>query len=128
LPPSNKRILCIEDDDDTCSLVSRILEGEGYEVISAGTLAEGSEVLQGDGISLIILNVWLPDGNGIDFIRKVRAKDSLTPILVHSAAAYKKDIEEAIQVGANDYLVKPNGWAKLAETVAALLRQSRSAG
>ena len=83
--------------------------------------------IEENGFSLYIVNERLPDGHGLDFVRKVRQSGSPIPILVHSAAAYPKDIESAKQAGADEYLVKPNGWARQVETVRALLEQGRGA-
>ena len=119
------RILCLEDDPDTCELVTKMLEPYGYEVITADTIKEALRLIEAAGFSLYIVDEILPDGNGLEFIRRLRQSGSLIPMLVHSAAAYKKDIDDAMQAGADDYLVKPNGWPKRNKTVARLLRQSR---
>lgn len=121
------RILCLDDDGDTCELVSSMLQSEGYEVITTGTIDEARRLIKANDFSLYIVDEKLPDGDGIDFIRQVKESGARVPILVHSAAAFKQDIDAAIQAGANDYLVKPNGWPKLCQTVTRLLRQGRSA-
>ncbi len=119
------RILCLEDNEATRELISQMLQAKGYTVITASTVNEVLRLIEADDFSLYIVDEKLPDRQGLDFIRRVRQKDSLVPILVHSAAAYKRDIDETIEAGANDYLVKPNGWPKLNETVERLLSQSR---
>jgi DNA-binding response OmpR family regulator len=120
-------ILCIEDHQDTCELISHILGIEGYKVIPCSTLAEGFELAQQDDVCLIIIDVKLPDGSGIDFIRQIRGAGMQTPILVHSGVAYQNIIDEAMEAGANDYLIKPNGWEKLLTTVNTLWQQSECA-
>ncbi len=127
-PMTKLRILCLEDDEDTCELVVAMLTPYGYEVITASSVKEALRLIETNGFSLYIVDERLPDCDGLEFIRKVRQSDSITPILVHSAAAYKKDMDDVIAAGANDYLVKPNGWSTLNQTVTKLLRQSQSAG
>jgi DNA-binding response OmpR family regulator len=121
------RILCLEDDEDTCELSTAMLEPEGYQVITASNIEEALRLIEADGFSLYIVDETLPDGHGFDFIRQVRQSGSGIPILVHSAAAFKQDIDDAIEAGADGYLVKPNGWPKLVETVERLLHRSLSA-
>jgi DNA-binding response OmpR family regulator len=118
------RILCLEDDPDTCEVVTILLQRDGYEVVTAGTIAEALRLVAGEGFLLYIVDERLPDGDGIDFIRQVRAADSKTPIIVHSAAAFPQEIDAALAAGADDYLVKPEGWAKLPGAVGSLLRRS----
>ena len=114
------KVLCIEDNQDTCVLVSILLDAEGFGVILAHTQAEGFALLEREQISLIIIDVKLPDGSGIDFIRRIREAGVHTPVLIHSGVAFKKVIDEAREAGADDYLVKPLGWEKLTATVSRL--------
>ena len=120
------RILCLEDDADTCELITLFLRPEGYEVVTVGTIAEALRLFREDHFDLLIVDEILPDGLGVEFCRKVRETDSITPILVHSAAASKNDIDLAMQAGANEYLVKPHGWGKLIKVVKNLLIQTHS--
>lgn len=114
-------ILCLEDNQDTRDLVNRMLQAEGYLVFAASSIAEAIRLIEREGFSLYIVDERLPDGNGIEFIRTVREAGSTVPILVHSAAAYKGDIDAAMAAGANDYVVKPNGWSRLLSVVTALI-------
>jgi DNA-binding response OmpR family regulator len=118
------RILCLEDEQDTCELVTIILQAHGYKVTTANTIAEAKRLIADHGFSLYIVDERLPNGEGVDFIREARAAGSKTPILVHSAAAFQRDIDAAMAAGANEYLVKPEGWTKLRQVVDALLRQA----
>lgn len=118
---AKKRVLCLEDDPDTCELVEIILAADGFEVIAANTLDAAMQLIGADRFALYIVDQHLPGGAGLDFIHRVRHSGDSTPILVHSAAAYKRDIDAALEAGADEYLVKPNGWTKLTETVNALL-------
>jgi DNA-binding response OmpR family regulator len=117
------RILCLEDDQDTCELVTITLQAAGYEVVTTDTITRARRLIAEDGFALYIVDEKLPDGEGVDFIREIRQADAKTPILVHSAAAFLRDIDAAMEAGASDYLVKPNGWTKLREVVDSLLHQ-----
>jgi DNA-binding response OmpR family regulator len=81
--------------------------------------------MKSESFDLLIIDVMLPEGSGIDFCREVRRGGCEVPILVHSAAAGKSDIDAAVEAGANDYLVKPNGWTVLLETVQRLFQETR---
>lgn len=117
-----KLVLCLEDDPDTCELIEIILGADGFEVVIAPTLPDAMRLIEATAFAIYIVDQHLPGGAGIDFIRRARQNGDATPILVHSAAAFKRDIDAAIEAGADEYLVKPNGWTKLIETVNGLLR------
>lgn len=80
---------------------------------------------QHQDFDLYILDNWLPDKSGVELCRAIRAFDLYTPILFYSAAAYERDIEEAIRAGAQDYLVKPVSLDKLRQAVAQLISAPR---
>ena len=122
MPKPKPRILCLDDDQDTCEVATALLQSEGYEVVTAETLADALRLIEMDGFSLYIVDEWLPDGEGIDFIRQIRQSGSKTPILVHSANAFQHNVDAAIGAGANEYLVKPEGWKRLPQVVNSLLR------
>lgn len=111
------RILCVEDDKDTCDLIKLILNQEGFDVLTAGTMEKALSSLQSEKISLCILDGKLPDGNGTDLCRKIKEFNKNLPVIFYSAAARASDIEEAMESGADEYLTKPRGWDNLVETV-----------
>lgn len=100
-----KRILCVEDDRDTCELLS-ILFAE-YEVVFAGSLQEAFSLLENEHFDLYVLDNWLPDGSGIDVCRKIHALKPHIPIIFTSAVGQKSEIKVALDAGAKEYLVKP---------------------
>lgn len=114
---SSIRILCVEDDKDTCDLIKLILNQEGFDVLTAGTMEKALSSLQCEKISLCILDGKLPDGNGTDLCRKIKEFNKNLPVIFYSAAARASDIEEAMKAGADEYLTKPRGWDNLVETV-----------
>lgn len=122
---SRPRILCVEDDQDTCELLAIALGMEGYDVVSAHTLAEGLSLAKTGGFALYIVDNWLPDGTGVELCEQIRAFDTHTPIIFYSAAAFNSDREEAIRAGAQAYLVKPIGVLELGQIVARILGRRR---
>lgn len=123
---SNGRVLCLEDDKDSCDVVSLLLDGADIEVVFAGTVNEATRLMESESFDLLLVDERLPDGSGMDFCQKVRESGSIIPIVFHSAAGRKADVDAAMQAGANDYLIKPNGWAKLVDTVIKHIEQYRS--
>jgi len=107
--------------------VRHALEAEGFRVFEAESLERGLIEAGTRKPDLVILDLGLPDGNGTDFIRAVRAWSSL-PIVVLSARVEERDKVEALDAGADDYLAKPFGVAELLARVRAALRRSARAG
>ena len=120
--PHTKRVLCVDDDDDTCSMLCGLLGLVGCEASAAGTAAEALEAIAGGGFNLYLLDNWLPGGSGLELCRKIRETDPSTPIVFYSGADRESEREEALAAGAQAYLVKPGDVAALVETVRRLLR------
>ncbi|WP_263768488.1 two-component system response regulator KdpE [Propionivibrio soli] len=119
-------VVLVEDERQIRRFVRAALEGEGCAVFEAGTLVEGVREAADRHPALIILDLGLPDGNGIDLIRDVRNWSDV-PILVLSARVQEKDKIQALDLGADDYLTKPFGVGELlARTRALLRRQGRA--
>jgi len=118
------KILIIEDEENINNLVIALLETNGYKVISAKSCREGISMFLSHCPDLIILDLGLPDMDGMNFLRKVRL-DSITPIIVLSARTNEKDKVEALDAGANDYVTKPFGSAELVARVRSILRSQR---
>lgn len=123
---SNKyRILIVEDDSNICSFVKTVLEASDYQVITAGTCQQGLMMAASHVPDLIILDLGLPDGDGLELITAVR-KSSGMPILVLSARTMEQDKVKALDLGANDYVTKPFGTAELVARVRVALRSRRN--
>ncbi len=124
---SNKyKILIVEDEQNICSFVKTILEANGYQVLAASSCQQGIMMFTSHMPDLIILDLGLPDADGLELIRAVRSQ-SAVPILVLSARTMEADKVEALDMGANDYVTKPFGTAELVARVRAALRARRSA-
>ncbi|HVG21004.1 MAG TPA: response regulator [Blastocatellia bacterium] len=116
-------ILIVEDDEDTRFVYSVLLQMEGYCVTHVGTIADAMSRVLSTGYDLIIMDVRLPDGDGIELCRKIRAFNRVTPIMFVSAAAYQKDVERGMKAGAQAYLTKPADAENLLDRVKYLLGQ-----
>src|SRR5258708_2544741 len=102
------RLLCVEDDKDTCEALAYLLRMSGYDVTTAGPIAEGLRLTREMTFDLIILDNWFTESSGVDLCRRIREFDSQTPILFYSAAAFESDIEQGLKAGAQAYIVKPH--------------------
>ncbi len=119
-------VLLIEDDEEIRRFVRTALKAEGFRVYEAATMSTGLVEAGTRKPELVILDLGLPDGDGVDFIRDVRTWSKL-PIIVLSARVEEPDKVRALDAGADDYLTKPFGVAELlARTRAALRRSARS--
>ncbi|AYQ27324.1 MULTISPECIES: two-component system response regulator KdpE [unclassified Polaromonas] len=117
----------IEDEPQIRRFVRAALEGEGWQVFEADTAQRGLTEAGTRKPDLLVLDLGLPDGDGLDVIRDVRGW-SAVPIVVLSARADEADKIAALDAGADDYLTKPFGVGELLARVRANLRRPRAAG
>ena len=115
------KILLVEDEHNISMLIMTMLESSGYQVIRAGTCALAKTLFVSHCPDLVLLDLGLPDMDGMTFLEDVR-KDSLTPIIVLSARTNEKDKVLALDAGANDYVTKPFGAAELLARIRSTLR------
>ena len=104
----SKSILVVDDSLTTRTLVTGVLEVEGYQVSLAKSGEEALEILEGDSFNLVITDVEMPGINGFELSEKIRKseKDKEIPIVILSSLANEKDKRRGIAVGANAYFVK----------------------
>jgi DNA-binding response OmpR family regulator len=114
-----KRILLVDNEVDARDLAELILAE--YKLIYARDFGDGLRLARQRYFDLYILDNWLPDGNGAELCRLIRAFDPYTPILFCSTAGYARDIREAMRSGAQEYLVKPVFPDEFRQAVARLL-------
>ena len=117
------KILIIEDESNIRSFVQTILETNDYQVLTANNGRSGQLMFASHLPDLVVLDLGLPDMDGVEFIRLVRRQSS-TPIIVLSARTDESDKVLALDYGANDYITKPFGTAELLARVRATLRNS----
>jgi CheY-like chemotaxis protein len=105
----NKTILLVEDDFMNMKLAQHILESQGYNVVKATTGQEALQQLKASTPDLILMDVQLPDIDGMTLVRIIRAKDTTreTNVLALTACAMKGDREKILKIGCNDYISKP---------------------
>ncbi len=104
-----KRILVVEDNEDNIRLVRFILERSGYEVIEARDGAEGVALAVKEKPDLVIMDIQLPDIDGLEATKRIRASeaDSDIPIIALTSYAMPGDREKALAAGCNGYITKP---------------------
>lgn len=118
-------ILLIEDEAQIRRFVRTALETEGYRVLESGTLAQSMVQVHESKSQLTILDLGLPDGDGISFIRELRTQSEM-PVLVLSARSAEGEKIRALDAGADDYLTKPFSIGELLARVRALLRRNKN--
>lgn len=118
------KILLVEDEKNIRNLVATMLETEGYQTILANSCSSAKTLFTSYLPELVILDLGLPDMDGMNFLEFVR-KDSLIPIIVLSARTNESDKIAALDGGANDYITKPFSSGELLARVRAALRNNR---
>jgi two-component system, OmpR family, phosphate regulon response regulator OmpR len=120
------KLLLIDDDARLRTMVGDYLRGHGFEVDSAGTLADGRQRLSMGSYDALLLDLMLPDGDGLDFTRELRGEPRTRrlPLLMLTARGEPMDRIVGLELGADDYLPKPFEPRELLARVKALLRRS----
>jgi CheY-like chemotaxis protein len=111
-------VLFVEDHEDTRQMLELLFEEWGYQPTMAATATEGLRFLLERSFDLIILDNWLPDLDGIELCRQIRAINREAPIIFYSAASMGSEEREAISGGANAYIYKGNGLGALRQKMA----------
>ena len=119
------KILIVEDEKGISGFIRAILMSNGFDVISAHSGAEAFSMISSHCPDLMVLDLGLPDIDGIDIISEVRQWTQM-PIVVVSARSYERDKVEALEKGADDYITKPFGAAELLARIRVALRHTRS--
>lgn len=117
-----KHFLCVEDDPDNRDVLATLLRLRGYEVTTARTIAEALNLAEQQRFDLYLLDRKLPDGDGIDLCKAIRAFDAGIPIIFCSAYAYEDDIKRGLEAGAQAYFTKPLELIELETTIKNLIR------
>ena len=116
------KVLIVEDEANICSFIETLLTTNDYQALVAHTCTMGLTLFASHNPDLVILDLGLPDRDGLEFIRTVRQK-YMTPIVVLSARTDEMDKIEALDLGANDYLTKPFHFEELEARIRSLTRR-----
>lgn len=116
------RVLLIEDDDELRSLLARYLSGQGFVVREAANGTDGLALAVEDHCDIVVLDIMLPDINGLEVLRQLRAKTHL-PVILLTARGDETDRIVGFEVGADDYVPKPCNPRELVARLQALLRR-----
>jgi DNA-binding response OmpR family regulator len=119
-------ILLIDDDVRLAELLQTYLSSHGFTLAVAGTAAEGLRKMRAQNFELILLDIMLPDGDGLDVCRKIRATSSI-PVVMLTARGADEDKVIGLELGADDYLAKPFNPRELVARIRAVLRRQGAA-
>lgn len=117
------RVLVVEDSPDLGPYLKQGLEEQGFAVDLVGNAVRGFEYASSAVYDLLILDRMLPGGDGLELLKRLRAKGSLTPAIFLTAKSAVNDRVEGLDAGADDYLVKPFSFAELLARVRVVLRR-----
>ena len=121
-PAANERVLVVEDEAEIRDLIAVVLERKGYLAAKAGSVEEALSILSQNDFDLLVVDWMLPGLSGIELIQRLREAGKDCAILMVTAKSDSADIVQALESGADDFVVKPFHPAVLAARVAALLR------
>jgi len=120
-------ILCIEDHPDNMMLIRRLFRSDTYNLIEAKTGVQGLSIAENQDLDLILLDINLPDIDGYEIARRVRASAKIqlarVPIIAVTANAMKGDSQKALDAGCDAYMSKPINIVALVETVESFVRE-----
>ena len=125
---SRGRILLVEDEPGLVLTIGDLLRADGYAVDHAGDFATGAACIKAGGHDLVILDLMLPGGSGLDLLRDMRSKGNVTPVLILTARATVPERVIGLKLGADDYLGKPFDSMELLARVEAVIRRDRNSG
>jgi DNA-binding response OmpR family regulator len=117
------RLLIVEDSEELAQLLANGLKSAGYDSDVLLTASDARAALSTTRYAAIILDLGLPDGDGLSILREIRQRDDPTPVLVLTARGSVDDRVSGLHSGADDYLVKPFAFEELVARLAALLRR-----
>jgi len=118
-------ILLVEDEEKVASFISNGLEEEGYCVEIAYNGRTGLELLSGRSYDIVLLDLMIPEIDGLELLRNIREWGVDTPVLIITAKTSKEDVIKGLDAGSDDYLTKPFSFDELLARIRALLRRSK---
>lgn len=122
---SRAKVLLVEDDAELAGLVVRLLGVQAMDVCHVATAQAARQALAQQRFDVLVLDIMLPDGNGLDLCRELRSSQPALPVLMLSARGDTIDRVLGLEIGADDYLAKPFDAAELTARLRSLLRRGR---
>ena len=123
-PDARSTVLVVEDEDSYLDALNVGLTVEGFGVVGAGTITEARALLASAKPDLVLLDVMLPDGSGIDFCRELH-DSTRVPVIMVTARTSEVDVVLGLEIGAADYVTKPYRLRELVARMRAVLRRPR---
>ena len=120
-----KTLLLVEDEQDILENNRRFFEAAGFRVLTAENLAAARERLAGETPGAIVLDIMLPDGNGLELLKELREAGSKIPVIMLTAWGKASDVARGLKLGANDYMPKPFSYEVLLARVETMLHNAR---
>lgn len=117
-------VLAVDDDIYALRMLKRTLELGGYEVLTAGSGKQALELIFAENLALVLLDIMMPDLDGYAVCRRIR-EFSRVPVIIITARNAAEDVAKGLELGADDYIIKPFSSVELAARVKALLRRSQ---
>ena len=125
MPAGKTSILLVDDDPDIRGLIDKLLSAEGFDVHAAGDGQQMQEILGGTCVDLILLDVMLPGSDGFELCRELRRDPNTPPVIMLTAKDEEIDRVVGLELGADDYVVKPFSSRELIARIRAVLRRIR---
>ncbi|PRY47926.1 two-component system alkaline phosphatase synthesis response regulator PhoP/two-component system response regulator MtrA [Geodermatophilus tzadiensis] len=120
-------VVLVEDERDLAVMAEEFLRREGFDVVLAGDGRTGMQRLDDRAVDAVVLDLGLPDGNGLDLLRSLRRSGRAVPVVVLTGRGRESDQVLGLELGADDYVVKPFSLPELAARLRAVLRRSSDA-
>jgi CheY-like chemotaxis protein len=117
MEPSKYTVICVDDDQDNLDLIKFMLERKGFEAVTCDTLEECLFQIRQNRFDAIILDNRFGATTSVEICQEIRIYNPHTPIIFYSGESRPAEIEKALKAGGNAYLIKPNDFDKLTETV-----------
>jgi len=114
---NRKRILCVDDDEDTCTMLTVFLGQSEFEVVTAQTASEGLKLARQESFDLFLLDLWFKEDDKIELFRRIREFDQQTPLIIYSADARLATQENLRAANVQAFLIKPKGLDHLIQTI-----------
>lgn len=119
------KVLIIEDEEKVAQFISQGLKEENYEVDTAYDGKKGLELIKSNTYDVILLDLMIPEIDGLQLLKTIRSWGNNTPVLIITAKNSKEDVVKGLDTGSDDYLTKPFSFEELLARIRALLRRSK---